>query len=269
LFSDISNLKIVSPNTNNNYINNNFNGNYDPYNNIIVDNYEYLKYNNILHQEFPDNNFLFYDNIFFIKIWIGNIKTDTLSIECNLLNCNIYYNSIINNINNKYNTNLNLIKNLNLLPSIPYTNIDKFLLFKKDKKIIFYYNYYANSGQFSNINHDENIIKLANKYNDYYICCAIKPDNVSNFNIISLEDFDYIKEPSCENVAKAYYCAINSEIVCSFDTGACFYYLNDKFNENFKGIWYHYISDIHYYNNLNKDLNNNVKIIYSIDEILI
>ena len=160
-------------------------------------------------------------------------------------------------INNNYNLNLIIINDINLLPTIPETNIDDFLKFKNNKKIIFYYNYYGNATQKFDINHDDNIIKLSNKYNDYVICCAFKP-NVNNNNIISLEYFNYIKEPSCENVAKAYYCAINSDIVYTFDTGACFYYLNNDFNKMFKGILYHVqcVDDNRYYTRINNQLEN-------------
>lgn len=258
LFTDIPNLKIILPCTVNKYTDNNFNGkSYDPFNNIILDNNEFLMYYNIVEEPFPNVFFKLLDDILYIKMWYGFSYDSGLDIDCDIKKLNIYFNNIINNINNNYNLNLNLINDINLLPTIPETNIDEFLNFKNNKKIIFYYNYYGNASQKFNINHDDNIINLSIKYNDYIICCALKP-NVNNNNIISLEYFNYIKEPSCENVSKAYYCAINSDIVYSFDTGACFYYLNNNFNDMFKGIWYHVqtVDDNKYYTRINNQLKN-------------
>jgi hypothetical protein len=262
LFTDIPNLKIIMPCNNNKYTNTDFNGkNYDPFNNIIVDNNEYLIHNNIVEEPFPDIFFRLFNDILYIKTWFGIINNYDITdkIDCDIIKINIYFNNIIKIINNQLNLNLNLINNINLLPTIPNTNIDKFLNFKlnHNNKIIFYYNYYGNACQKFNINHDDNIIKLSNKYPDYFICCALKP-NVSNYNIISIEIFNYIKEPSCENISKAYYCAVNSDIVYSFDTGACFFHLNNNFNNTFKGIWYHVqsVDDNRYFIRINDRLKN-------------
>lgn len=274
LFSDIPNLHLILPNINinNNYTNDGFNGFcYDPINSLNINNYDFIQCYNIMKNDFQEKNYLVLNDTIYIKTWITKCTPDWNwgELECNLNNVNIYYNNIINNINIKHKLNFKIIKNFDLLPSIPYTDITQFLLVKQNKKIIFYYNYYNNSGDKwnfnSNFNHDNNILKLSNKYPDYVICCALKP-NVSNFNIISIEDFGYIKQPSCENIANALYCAMNSNIVYSFDTGACFYYLNDKFNETFKGIWYHVSLTEIFFNRINMVLKNNkVKLINIID----
>jgi hypothetical protein len=260
LFTDILNLKIIMPCNDNKYTNNDFNGkNYDPFNNIIVDNDEYLINNNIVEEPFPDIFYRLYNDVLYIKTWFGIISNYDITdyMDCDIGKFNIYFNNIINIINNKYNFNLKLINNIDLLPTIPKTDIYEFLNFKNNKKIIFYYNYYGNAHQKFNIDHDDNIIKLSNKYPDYFICCALKP-NVSNYNIISIENFNYIKDPSCKNITNAYYCAINSDIVYSFDTGACFYYLNNDFNDTFQGIWYHVqsVDDNRYYIRINDRLKN-------------
>ena len=260
LFTDIPNLNIIMPCNDNKYTDTNFNGKgYNPFNNVLFDNYEYLIHHNIVEEPFPDIFFKLFNNVLYIKTWFGIVDNQNITekMDCDITEFNIYFNNIIKTINNKYNFNLKLINNLNLLPTIPYTNIDDFLKFKNNKKIIFYYNYYGNAQQKFNVNHDANIINLSNKYPHYVICCALKP-NIDNYNIIYLEMFNYIKQPSCENVIKAYHCAVNSDIVYSFDTGACFLYLNNNFNNVFKGVWYHVqtVDDNKYYIRINNRLKN-------------
>jgi hypothetical protein len=72
-----------------------------------------------------------------------------------------------------------------------------------------------------------------------------------------MDDLGYVKSSSCENIAKALYCAMNSDMVFSFDIGACFYLCNSKFNKIFKGIWYHVSNNVFYYKQINDVLNNN------------
>ena len=256
LFSDISNLNIIMPSNNIEYIDNNFNGlSYDPMNNININNDLYKYYKKIIDNLGKTKNYHIYNQeIIFINVWIGPADSYdfTFSIECNLINCNKYYNYIINDINNINKLKINLINNMDLMPSIPYTNIDDFLNFisTNKKKTIFYYNYYPNSGQsFTNINHEDNIKSLSIKYNDYIICCAIKPECNAD-NIISIEQFGYNKDITCENIANALYCAMNSDIVFSFDVGACFYYLNNLFEQTFKGVWFHVACTDKHYNSI-------------------
>ena len=242
LFSDISNLNIIMPSNDIEYTNNNFNGLYDPINSINIDNNIYKYYRNIIDTLGKNKNYHIYnDEIIFINLWIGAANDLIMNIECDLAKCNNYFNNIIHyNINNSL-LNINLINNIDMLPSIPYTNIDVFLNYisNNKKKTIFYYNYYPNSGQyFTNINHEYNIKNLSIKYKDYIICCADKPEYNAD-NIIYIEQFGYTKNITCENIAKALYCAMNSDIVFSFDIGACFYYLNNLFDQTFKGVWFH------------------------------
>jgi len=259
IFSDILDLKIISLSNDNNYITNFSDINIEnPVNYINNNNDEFSYYLNFFNQNFPDIVFNKYDNNIFIKTWIGHFSNLTNTIDCDLYNCNNYYNNIIININNKYNLNINIINDLYLLPSIPFSNIDNFINYKNsliNKKIIFYYNYYPRSYPI-NYNHDDCINILATKFNNYIICCAFKSNIIRN-NIISLDDFGYTKNISCDNIAKAIYCAMLCDYVISIDTGACFYMLNDKFNKIFKGKWIHISNKKFYYNNLNKYLNNN------------
>jgi hypothetical protein len=263
LFCDIKNLNIIMPSINIQYTDNNFNGQlYDPINNIIVNNNLYIYYKNIIDNFGKKKNYHIYnDEIIFINVWIGAADNFdfALSIECDLSKYNDYFNNIINIINiiNNDGLKIKLINNLDMLPSIPYTNIDNFINYIaiNKKKTIFYYNYYPNSGQsFTNINHEYNIQSLSIKYNDYIICCAIKPEYNAN-NIIFIEQFGYNKDITCENVAKALYCAMNSDIVFSFDIGACFYYLNNLLEQTFKGVWFHVACTNKYYKNIaNSDI---------------
>lgn len=52
---------------------------------------------------------------------------------------------------------------------------------------------------------------------------------------------------------------MNSDLVFSYDSGSNFLYSNDKFNEIFKGKWYHIsvpLCNNYYFNRLNNYLNN-------------
>jgi hypothetical protein len=343
LFSDINNLNIIIPNNDDKY-NYDFNGYLDPIKTINITNKLYIDYINFFKNNFDNNNYTIHNNNIYIKLWIANCTSNynMLDLECNIININKYYNNIINNININYGFNIKLITNFDLLPNIPHTNIDKFLLLKKSNKIIFnynynsnsninhennliylsqkynnvniklfignsldlecninninkykyinnntnniiinngfniniisnfnllsdiphtnkiifYYNYNPNSGQNIYANHENNLIYLSQKYNNYTICCAAKPI-YNNYNIISMDDLGYVKSSSCENIAKALYCAMNSDMVFSFDIGACFYLCNSKFNKIFKGIWYHVSNNVFYYKQINDVLNNN------------
>lgn len=255
LFSDIPNLNIILPSSDINY-NNHFCGHQiDPLNYININNMLFIKYINIFCKNFTDVNFLVLNDTIYINTWIGFFDGKLIShLDCDLYNCNDYYNNIISNINNKYNLNISNINNLYLLPSIPYSNIDSFIKLKNNNKIIFYYNYYPNSIKID-INHDDNINYLANKFKNYIICCADKHNSLYP-NVVSLYDYGYIKNILCDNISKAVYCAMYSDIVISFETGACFYHLNDKFNNIFKGKWFYISNKDFYYNRLNKYLNN-------------
>jgi len=246
---------------------------------MIIVNNSYKYHNSFIFSDIPnlhliyDNNYNFniwspiniINNNIYINIWIGasqnifNIKS--LDIVCNLFKITNYYNTIIEYINNNYNTNYNLIpKNYNELIIIPYTNIDNFLEFKKNKKIIFYYNVLPCSGQPVPIrNHDIIIEKLADFYKDYYIICS----NITNVNRSNV--FDTIKlfknkySECCENAAKNINYALNSDYIIIHDVGVCYYILNDKIYD-YKGKIIHINNEHFYYNVLSSTLNiNNYK----------
>ena len=142
---------------------------------------------------------------------------------------------------------------------IPELDINFFLDFKKDKKIIIYYNDLPKSGQkFPYIKHDEVIDYLADIYNDYIIITSL-PSNIKKSNVISLDFFNIEYTPCCKNIYYTIYFAMNSDLVFSYDVGATFIYNNNKINDLFKGKWYHITSinyKLDYYYLLNKYLNN-------------
>jgi hypothetical protein len=276
LFSDIPNLNIIISSIDNNYnnnlinnfidplnITNNYNNNLiinfiDPLNITNINNNIFIYYLNIINKFHKTIHYFIYNDIIFINLWIGTAQNLSCNdIEANVSKCNKYYNNIIKYINNTHNLNINLINNIHEFPIIPYVNIDNFLKYKSNnKKIIFYYNYYPKSQQsFDNINHEKNIKYLSNKYKDYIIFCAIKP-NYSNSNIISIDNFNYKIDITCKNVAQSYYCALNSDIIFIFDVGANWYYLNDEFQEKFNGTCFHMTTYNTFYNKLNNNFIN-------------
>jgi len=242
---------------------------------LLLQSKEYKCNNYFLFLDIPnltllnDNNIYImyvYDNLkiinnkIYINIWCGVCdkfgETNVKNIECNLKNINNYYNNIINYINNIYNLNYNLIPiDYIELPKIPYTNIDNFLEFKENKKIIFYYNMYPKSGQLFPIdNHDIIIDKLSNIYKDYYIICSNKT-NINKSNVINTEDkFNNFFTYDGENIAKYIYYALNSDIIIIYDIGACFYILNEKIL-NYKGKIIHINCNNYYYNSIKSVLN--------------
>jgi len=288
IYNDIPNLKIINISNNNNYNNTSFNGNnVNPMDFTIFDNKEYLKHKYICDNFLKTYSLYYFDkinNTIYFKLWIGCHYTHIYNIECsyiecNLKECNNYYNAIINYFNNNYNLNYNLIENNStILPTIPYSDISNFIEFKKNKKIIFYYNFYPNSSQsFPNINHDIIINHLAIIFPNYYICSTAN-NNCNLSNVLSLEkDFNIIKTIDCNNISKCLHCAILCDLVFTFDIGACFYFLSNDFNINFKNKWFHcsnvpvYFYRIKQYidnNNINYiNINNNNDFINIINQI--
>jgi hypothetical protein len=241
---------------------------------MIVVNNSYKYHNSFIFSDIPnlhliyDNNYNFdiwspiniINNNIYINIWIGGsqkiLNINSLDIVCNLFKITNYYNSIIEYINNNYNTNYNLIpRNFNELIIIPYTNIDNFLEFKKNKKIIFYYNVYPQSGQPMPVNnHDIIIEKLADYYQDYFIVCCNKT-NVNKINVINtIDTFDNKHTDDCENVAKNIYYGLNSDYIIMFDVGVCLYILNDNIKK-YKGKIIH-INNNDLYSNIIKSILN-------------
>lgn len=219
-----------------------------------------LVYNDDGYKMYVYDNYKIINNNIYINIWVGvHYKygnTNLKDIECKLMNINNYYNSIINYITVKFKLNYKLIpNNYKELPTIPYTNIDNFLEFKKNKKTIFYYNVYPRSGQSVPVNNQDKIIeKLADLYKDYYIICSDRT-KVNKINVINTIDaFNNDFKFDGENIAKYLYYGLNSDFIILFDVGACFYILNDKI-KNYKGKIIHINSNEYYYNAIQSVLN--------------
>jgi len=228
---------------------------------FIYNDKKYLYYNYNYQIWYPIN---IIDNIVFVNVWIPDINmvfdVNVKELYCNLNKLTNYYNNLINYVNNNYYTNYNLIpNNYKELPVVPYTNIGNYLEFikNKNKKIIFYYNVYPCSGQSFPINNHEIIIEnLANIYNDYLIICCNKT-NVNKTNVINTEDtFNNKHLENCENVARNFYYALNSDYIITVDVGVCLYILNDNI-KNYKGKIIQINNDNRFYNRVMEVLNIN------------
>lgn len=75
--------------------------------------------------------------------------------------------------------------------------------------------------------------------------------------------FDNCKqEKTSWNLIKYCKIAMNCDIVFSFDTGGCFFYCNDEFNQLFKGSWYHVSTIKKFYDRIFSTLDKNPRIKY-------
>lgn len=256
IYSQIPNLKILyekDNNENNTYINTP-SLYHTPFN--ILNNSKYITFLNFIKSHEYDSFFIF-DNILYINTWIGGNKHLFLNDgECDIkiLNNNFY--NLIQLINKTYGFNLSY-NNTNIFPTIPSIDITSFLELRKNKKVIFYYNLLPKSCQsFPNINHDDIIAFLADYYKDYIICTAIDT-NIKRENIICVSAFGYNITPCAKNIGFCCHIAMKSNIIFSFDTGACFYYCNSVINDVLKGKWFHIYSDNKYFNKFKKYIDNN------------
>ncbi len=247
-YSDIPNLKIIGNEVNKykDFDSNNANMNID--NDIYIKEFNYYIH---LH---PNTGYIFLNNILYINTWIANRYLN--NSEVNLFEMSKKFKLMINDINKEFNISLKFENVNTTLLTLPYLDIDFFINYRKNKKIIFYYNNYPQSGQaYPNINHDNLINYLSDLYDDYIIITSLHP-NVHKNNVISLDYFNIEYTPCCKNLYYCIYFAMNSDLVFSFDSGSNFLYSNDKFNETFKGKWYHISINTYYYDTLNKYLNN-------------
>jgi hypothetical protein len=221
--------------------------------------------------EFKSNFLTKYDNefkILLINTWIGPLIGLYPIIECNLISYHKCYNMLINDINNLYDLNIKYNNNfeiINLLPFINKMYIEHFSNIKNstNKKIVFYYNYLAKSGQSLPINteneHNLVIKHLSLKYiviipyksielQDY-----IKENNVSS--IIFGDDLININEfYSCKNLYSYAQMAYDSDISIYFDNGRSFLYINSNFIiEKNNNLRLHFANDRRYYDLLNDE----------------
>lgn len=266
LFRDIKGLKIIEGSKNNEYQRNDFNGDIEPRYIIDFNNEEYLEHKGNTDKYLKAYNSNYYDkdkNILYLKLWFGCAKMNHDELDQKAYNR--YYKNLIDFVNNNYRLNIkNIPDNYEDLPEIPYIDTNEI---DKNKKIIFYYNNYPNSGQaYPNINHDVILQELGETFKNHEIITVLKT-SVNMKNVKSLEkDYNKKKQIDCMNLLYAYHCALKAELVFSFDTGPCFYYCNKNFNRDFKGIWLHCGVANFYFNQIVKNLTTDkVKFLYVYD----
>lgn len=224
-------------------------------------------------QEYPTGSNIskIYDynsKILIINTWVGTLCKMEEIIECHLISYNNYYVNLINDINNLYNLNIiydNTV-NIDLLPNINNLIIESFNNIKNsnNKKILFYYNYLARSGQNFPINNEDehnSIIKyLALKYiiiipyKSSSLHTYVKENNI--FSIIFAEDLININEYySCKNLYYYAQMAYESDISIYFDNGRSFLYLNKNFiiNNN-NNLRLHFSNTRKFYENINDEI---------------
>jgi len=219
------------------------------------------------------NNICYYynetENLLIINTWQGlfNLPGIYKPNSCDLPGYIGFYNSLINEINRV--SHLNLVFNNShdlILPTFPILNIDKFFKFRDDhvgKKLIFYYNIKACSGQSfpikSDIEHNEIISKLADDPNSIIFIPYKNNDIADRENIIFVNDmFNLTLDDTCENVYYYILIASHCDISYYFDTGRCFLYLNSQFIKNNPDgkIRIHFACNDYYYNIFNRFFGN-------------
>lgn len=206
--------------------------------------------------------------ILLINTWIGCLLETYPILETNFISYSKSYHILTNNINITYNLNLihDISDNSDILPSIDKIYIESFINIKNDaynknKKVIFYYNYVAKSGQQFPINNEDEhntIIKyLSLKYiviiphKNLYLDNYIKENNIDS--IIFAEDLIFIDEYySCRNLYYFSQMAYDSDISIYFDSGRNFLYANKNFiNNPNDNIRIYFSNNIKYYQNIN------------------
>ena len=148
-YYDIPNIKIIG-NDLNEYTN--FDR-HNPY--IIINNDNYKKKSNYFNSLKHNLTYFKENDIIYINTWISNgyIRYDICS--CDLEKLFNGFSLMFNDINRDFNTNFKFECPYPKLLTIPVLDISFFLDFKKDKKIIYYYNDIAHSGHDIPIrNHD-------------------------------------------------------------------------------------------------------------------
>ena len=235
----------------------------------------------------PGEQLYHYDrinNILLLNTWWTSFKrlpSVTIPNICDLVAYFHFYKLIIDRVNIEYNLSINFrplrneypksVSQRLILPEYPKINIQTFLNYKtiqnnNNKKVVFYYNVLAISGQpFPVNNHEEHlhIIKELQR-KDIILFLPYKIDIIVNYifenkitNIIFADDmFNLTFDEDCENIY--YYAKIAQHCDTSFyfDTGRCFLYVNNEFIENNNNIHnckrYHIANDRYHYDLFNK-----------------
>lgn len=234
--------------------------------NIIVNHEYFLNENNI---NLSTNALSMYDyyffkeqNVLFINTWIGNYlfshcerKEHFLTyykenmVECDPVSYIKSYQIMLDLIFEK--ENIKLIYNndpLLVVPTFPPNlDINKFLNFKKnnsDKKIVFFNNYYAGSGQVLSIHNIHDRIRII----DYFIrknYIVLLPEYEYDLQLYKMEHnvtdmyfapiiFDMVINTSAYDVYFYAKVAHNCELALYFDSGRNFIYINQEFIDEYK-----------------------------------
>ena len=201
------------------------------------------------------------NNILLICTWLGCIRDKyPIMIECNMISYNETYCKFINDINRDLSINLNYDNTISLdvYPSIPTLNIDKYRNFKNshiNKTIIFYYNFLPSSGQkFPLKNNEEHnkIISVLAHNNIVVLTSRLSYSGNSN-NIYFADDFlENIEYYDGKNLYYYAQMANESDYSIYFDFGRGFMCMNKTFiEENNKNIRIHLSNNEFYYKELN------------------
>lgn len=228
--------------------------------NIIINHNHFLNENNI-YISVEDLNYYDYfyfkeQNIIFINTWIGNYlyshchnKEHFLTYykesvnECDPVSYIKSYQITLKILLEKENIKINYNNDpLLAIPTFPPNlDINHFINFKKnsDKKIVFFNNYYACSGQplsMCNISDriciinyfiQKNYIVLLSEY-EHDLQIYKEQNNLTDLYFAPLI-FDMVINTSCYNVYFYAKIAHNSDIALYFDTGKNFTYINEEF----------------------------------------
>jgi FkbM family methyltransferase len=201
------------------------------------------------------------NNILLICTWLGCIRDKyPTMIECNMISYSETYCKFINDINRDLSINLKYDNtvSLDVYPSIPTLNIDKYRIFKKsyiNKKIIFYYNFMPYSGQKfplkNNEEHNKIISVLAE--NNIVVLTSKLNYNGNNNNVYFADDFlENVEYYDAKNFYYYAQMANESDYSIYFDFGRGFMCMNKTFiEENNKNIRIHLSNNEFFYKELN------------------
>jgi hypothetical protein len=231
LLNDINNLNCIYKYTNNYSkeltIGYNATENYIDIDKSIIDIFNENNNNKLF--EFKYNNQQFIG----INMWCYAIKCD----ELDNINMDIYFNNLINELNNKYNINLYYNISNHILPIIPIVQTDIFNSWYNklnNPKLVFIYNYYPRSIIFPEMQFFYKLLyKLAIKYSKLYF---ILPKYIYGFEQLDNikfcdKHFNCLKEkPDCINLIQNERISRYCDIIFTLPTGCSWFFLNSDIN---------------------------------------
>lgn len=175
-----------------------------------------------------------------INTWIGAMFPKYgHDIECNPLKLFVVMQDMIRSINQEYGLSLKYdMDTFPLYRRLPdladgrtgVARFEEWIQLHPQKPRIFYYNYFAMSGQIVQINmmseHDDIIRAIAGIFKDAYIIVpnftSQMPDNVIHCDNV----FGTVPTKTCENITHMAMIADACDVSVHYNIGACFYYMN-------------------------------------------